>query len=155
MTAVHEPPTRGPTLPFAWHEQCEFEGDAARRDGYQQALHDIATRAVELETLNGHLWRAARTTAAQRLAQRLTDMEAFDVAAWLDAAARRHHTHDTQAVQAARRYPPTGDWRAVHAEVAPAVWVRIWADLSDRTRRSIADLDPTRTSRSDRRREAA
>lgn len=67
------------TIPTAWHEQTEREIGAAHRDGYLQALHDIATRAIDISRNNANLWRAARGSAEQRHARRLAEMEAAAV----------------------------------------------------------------------------
>lgn len=65
-TAVYQPD------PICWQREVA----AAHHRGYRQAVHDIATRAVQLDHLDGHLWQAARLDAAQRLAARLAQMEA-------------------------------------------------------------------------------
>ncbi len=51
------------------HEQGAYHA------GYQQALHDICARIVEVEHLNRHLWDMARATARQRIAERRAAVE--------------------------------------------------------------------------------
>lgn len=66
------------------------------------------------------------------------------VNAWL----ARPRAVPTPAVPAYRPAPPARgepaltSWEQVHAGCTPSVWLRIWGDLSDRTRRSIGHLDP-------------
>jgi hypothetical protein len=60
----------GRVLTDAVHEQVEYEVDVAYAAGYQQAIHDICTRVVELELINRHVWDKARADALRRVAER-------------------------------------------------------------------------------------
>lgn len=161
MTAV----LPGRVLTDTVHEQVEYETGVAYADGYRQALHDVCTRIVEVENLNRHLWDAARADARNYTIRRRAATE-LAYRQQLEREGRTEYgggpvewdsgqpvprgawrDHDRDALAAGLRYQPAADWRDIHASVDPGVWGRIWADLSDHTRRRVADLDPAQPQR--------
>lgn len=61
----------------------------------------------------------------------------------LAAAGHRDRTHDQATIAAATHNPPAyTDWPTLHAASTPAVWWRIWWDLTDTTRARLEHLAP-------------
>lgn len=121
------------TRPDAW-----AQGFTA---GWDRALEAVAVDLAELDAL-GDGWRElAAVTAQGRIAERVAEMESFDVEAWYVDNAERQRRHDEARARERPRDPATS-WRRVHAEVSPEVWARVWGDLADATRLDLLDLDP-------------
>jgi len=108
--------------------------------GRHYERHRIADAYAELEAC----WRpVGRKAYAERVAERVAEMERFDVAAWRAESRRNAEVRDRQAREIGGRLGPAlRSWREVHASVSPTVWARIWGELDGRTRADLADLNP-------------
>ena len=140
---------------------AQYRRSAAYDAGYRTAVADLAERAVELDA-----WKPLpRRTWTERVTERVALFERCAEQQHTRRGTRAWHGLEngdrvdvwdgpydlTASANAAERCrvaagarPVWTDWRQVHRDVTPEVWHTVWAALNDRTRESIADLDPYR-----------
>lgn len=151
LQAVGDEHARLELLGENWRERAaadrQAKRDEDRRSREQQAAITRAERNVKAGRHPSWEYTGQAAGGSGKVCWD-TGLPVETVNAWL----RRPRPVPAPVVQAYRPTPPTAgapvltSWDDTHASVTPSVWMRIWGDLSDRTRRQIGHLDPARST---------